>query len=129
MDCSAEFISKNGEGWEAVASTAVASVSIHDDVGIIRCPNEMFHEEPAMPMEVVSFLVQVFNLVILVHVSHVPEAVRNVRVPGGRTLIQNCVKKAGSLLAWCSQPQAVASETVQACLPHACSPRWIFLSW
>ena len=42
-------------------------------------------------------LVQVCDLVILVHGSHVPERRGKVRVPGGRTFMQNCVNRSRGL--------------------------------
>ena len=55
------------------------------------------------------------NLVVLVHGSHVPATRGKVTVPGGgRKFMQNCVKKAGSSLTWCSQPQAVVNTPVHS---------------
>ena len=85
----AEFIYEHVEGAKAVAGTGVRSVGIHDDVG----PDEKLHEEPAQPAVVASRLVQACDLVVLVHGSHVPETRGKVRVPGGRTFMQNCVKR------------------------------------
>ena len=68
-------------------------------VGIVCRPNEELHEEVAWPAGVVPCLVQMCNLVFLVHGSHVPATRGKVRVPGGRTFIQNCVKKPGAHLA------------------------------
>ena len=81
---------------------------------------EFIYEHVEGAKVVVPPLVQVCNLVVLVHGSHVPATRGKVRVSGGRTFMQNCVKKARSSLTWCSQPQAVARSTVQACPPHAC---------
>ena len=53
--------------------------------------------------------------------------VGKVRVPRGRTFMQNCVKIAGSSLTWCRQPQAVVWSTVRACPRHACS-QWTLSS-
>ena len=100
-----------------MAGTRVGSVGIHDDVGIVRDPNEELHEEPAWPAVVESRLVQACKLIVLVHGSHVPATRGKVRVLGGRTFMQNCVKKAGSSLTWCSQPQAVERSTVRAHMP------------
>ena len=71
-------------------------------------------EEPPQPEVVASRLVQARNLIILVHSSHVLATRCKVRVPGGRTLMQNSVTKAWSSLTctWCSQPQAVVRLTV-----------------
>ena len=115
----AEFIFEYVEGAKVVAGTAVRSIFIHDDVGVVRGPNEELHEEPVQPAVVASCLVQACNLVVLVHGSHVPAKRDKVIVHGGRTFMQNCVKKAGSSLTWCSQPQAVVQSTVRACPPHA----------
>ena len=49
---------------------------IHDNVGLVRCPDEKL---------------QACDLVVLVHSSHVPET--RGKVPGGRTFMQNCVKR------------------------------------
>ena len=89
----AEFIYEHMEGAKAVAGTGVGSVGIHDNVGIVRGPDEKLHEEPARPAVVASHLVKACDLVILVHSSHVPERRGKVRVPGGRTFMQNCVKR------------------------------------
>ena len=51
----------------------MGSVGIHDNVGIVRGPDEKLHEEPARPAVVASRLVQACNLAVLVHGSHVPE--------------------------------------------------------
>ena len=64
-----------------MAGTGVGSVGIHDN------------EEPALPAVVASHLVKACDLVVLVHGSHVPEKRGKVRVPGGRTFMQNCVKR------------------------------------
>ena len=66
MDCcavvadelQAEFIYEPVEGAKAVAGTGVGSVRIHDNVGIVRRPDEKLHEEPARPAVVASRLVQ-----------------------------------------------------------------------
>ena len=50
------------------------SVGFHDNVGIVCGPDEK-----------------------LVHGSHVPETRGKVRVPGGRTFMQNCVKRSRGL--------------------------------
>ena len=89
----AEFIYEHMEGAKAVAGTGVGSVGIHDNVGIVRSPDEKLHEEPARPAVVASHLVKACDLVVLVHSSHVPETRGKVRVPGGRTFMQNCVKR------------------------------------
>ena len=75
----------------------VRSVGIHDDVGVVGGPAEKLHEEPARPAVVASRLVQACDLVVLVHGSHVPETRGKVRVPGGRTFMQNCVKRSQGL--------------------------------
>ena len=93
----AEFIYEHVEGAKAVASTGVGSAGIHDDVGIVGGPDEKLHEEPAQPAVVASRLVQAYDLVILVHGSHVPETRGKVRVPAGRTFMQNCVKRSRGL--------------------------------
>ena len=93
----AEFIYEHVEGAKAVASMGVRSVGIHDDVGVVGSPDEKLHEEPARPAVVASRLVQACNLVVLVHGSHVPETRGKVRVPGGRTFMQNCVKRSRGL--------------------------------
>ena len=54
------------------------------------------NEQLAWPVVVASCLVKACNLVILVHGFYVPATRINVRVPG--TFMQNCVKKATSLL-------------------------------
>ena len=51
------------------------------------------HEEPARPAVVASRLVQACDLVVLVHGSHVPETRVKVRVPAGRTFMQDRVKR------------------------------------
>ena len=93
----AEFIYEHVEGAKAVASTGVRSVRIHDDVGVVGGPEEKLHEEPARPAVVASRLVQACDLVVLVDGSHVPETRGKVRVPGGRTFMQNCVKRSRGL--------------------------------
>ena len=93
----AEFICEHVEGAKAVAGIRVRSVGIHDDVGIVGGPDEKLHEEPARPAVVASHLVQACDLVVLVHGSHVPETRGKVRVPGGRTFMQNCVKRSRGL--------------------------------
>ena len=85
------------EGAKVVAGTRVRSVGIHDDVGIVGGPDEKLHEEPAGPAVVAFRLVQACDLVILVHGSHVPETRGKVRVPRGRTFMQNCVKRSRGL--------------------------------
>ena len=95
------------EGEEVVAVTGVGSVEINDDIGILSCLNEELHEEPAGPAVEASRRVQVCNLVVLVHSYHVPAKRSKGRVPGGRAFMQNCVKKAGSSLTWCTQTQDV----------------------
>ena len=46
--------------------------------------------------------------------------------------MQNCVKRAGNSLTWCSQPQAVVQSNVQACphMPDHCggSPRVVVVA-
>ena len=74
-------------------------------------PDNLLNEEPARPAVLASSLVQACDLVVLVHGSHVPETRGKVRVPGGRTFMQNCVKRSQGL-TWCSPPQAVAWSTV-----------------
>ena len=93
----AEFIYEHVEGAKAVADTGVGSVGIHDNVGVVRGQDEKLHEEPSWPAVVASHLVQTCDLVVLVHGSHVPETRGKVRVPGGRTFMQNCVKRNGGL--------------------------------
>ena len=93
----AEFLYKQVEGAKAVAGTGVGSVGIHDNIGIVGGPDEKLHEEPARPAVVASRLVQACDLVILVHGSHVPETRGKVRVPGGRTFMQNGVKRSRGL--------------------------------
>ena len=105
MDCcavvadelQAEFIYKYVEGAKAVAGMRVGSVGIHDNVGVVRSPDEELHEENAWPAVVASRLVQACDLVVLVHGSHVPETRGKVRVPGGRKFKQNCVKRSQGL--------------------------------
>ena len=89
----AEFIYEHVEGAKAVAGPGVRSVGIHDDVGIVGGPDEKLHEEPARPAVVASCLVQACDLVVLVHGSHVPETRVKVRVPAGRTFMQDRVKR------------------------------------
>ena len=67
----AEFICKHVEGTKVVANTGVGSIGIHDDVGIVRSPNEELPEKPELPAVVGSCLIQACNLVFLVHSSHV----------------------------------------------------------
>ena len=93
----AEFIYEHVEGAKAVAGTGMGSVGIHDNVGVVRGPDEKLHEEPARPAVVASCLVQACDLVVLVHGSHVPETRGKVRVPGGRTFMQDCVKRSRGL--------------------------------
>ena len=93
----AEFIYEHVEGAKAVAGTRVGSVGIHDNVGVVHGTDEDFHEQPARPAVVASRLVQACDLVVLVHGSHVPETRGKVRVPGGRTFMQNCVKRSWGL--------------------------------
>ena len=92
-----EFIYKHVEGAKAVAGTRVGSVGIHDNVGVVHGPDEELHEEPAGPAVVASRLVQACDLVVLVHGSHVPETKGKVRVPAGRTFMQNCVQRSRGL--------------------------------
>ena len=96
-DLQAEFIYEHVEGAKAVANTRVGSVGIHDNIFIVRGQDEKLHEEPSRPAVVASHLVQTCDLVVLVHGSHVPETRGKVRVPGGRTFMQNCVKRSGGL--------------------------------
>ena len=95
----AEFIYmyEHVQGAKAVAGMGVGSVGIHDNVGVVCGPDEKLHEEPAQPAVVASRLVQTCDLVVLVHSSHVPETRGKVRVPGGRTFMQNCVKRSRGL--------------------------------
>ena len=93
----AEFIYEHVEGAKAVAGTRVGSVGIHDNVGVVRGPDEELHEQPARPAVVASRLVQACDLVVLVHGSHVPETRGKVRVPGGRTFMKNRVKRSRGL--------------------------------
>ena len=93
----AEFIYEHVKGVKALAGTGVGSVGIHDNVGIVGGPDEKLDEEPARPAVVASRLVQACDLVVLVHRSHVPETRGKVRVPGGRTFMQNCVKRSRGL--------------------------------
>ena len=65
---------------------------------IEHSPDEELHEVSARPAVVASHLVQACNLVILVHRSHVPATKGKGIVPGGRTFMQNCVKKARAYL-------------------------------
>ena len=103
MDCCAvvreellgEFIYRHVEGAEAMASTAVESVGIHDNVSVICVTNEELHDEPAQLVEMASHLVQSCRLVVLVDSFHVPATRGKVRV------------QAGSSLTVCNQPQAV----------------------
>ena len=88
-----EFIYEHVEGAKAVAGPGVRSVGIHDDVGIVGGPDEKLHEEPKRPAVVASCLVQACDLVVLVHGSHVPETRVKVRVPAGRTFMQDRVKR------------------------------------
>ena len=92
----AEFIYEHVEGAKAVASTVVGSVGIHDNVGVVRGPDEL-HEDPARPAVVASRLVQACDLVVLVQGFHVPETRGKVRIPGGRTFMENCVKRSQGL--------------------------------
>ena len=85
----AQFIYEHVEGAKAVACPGVRSVGIHDDVGVVGCPDEKLHEEPARPAVVASRLVQV----VLVHGSHVPETRVKVRAPAGRTFVKDRVKR------------------------------------
>ena len=117
MDCCAAtttHIHKQVEGVKAVANTGVGSVGIHDYVGVVHSPNEKLHGEPEQPA-VVASLVQACNVIFHVHGCHVPatrgKVTRNTR---GQTFMQNCVKKAGSLLTWCRQTQTLTQSTVQA---------------
>ena len=93
----AEFTYEHVEGAKAVSGTGVGSLGIHDNVGVVPCPDEKLHEEPARPAVVASRLVQLCDLVILVHGSYVPETRDKVREPGGRTFMQNCVKRSRGL--------------------------------
>ena len=93
----AEFIYEHVEGAKVVAGPGVRSVGIHDDVGVVGGPDEKLHEKPARPAVVASRLIQACDLVVLVHCSHVPEMRGKVRVPGGRTFMQNCVKRSRGL--------------------------------
>ena len=93
----AEFIYKHVESAKAVAGTRVGSVGIHDNVHVVRGPDEKLHEQPVRPAVVASRLVQVCDLVVLVHGSYVPETRGKVRVPRGRTFMQNCVKRCQAL--------------------------------
>ena len=93
----AEFIYEHVEGAKAVGGMRVRSVEMHDDVGIVGGPDEKLHEEPAQPAVVASCLVQACDLVVLVQGSHVPETRGKVRVPGGRTFMQKCVKRSRGL--------------------------------
>ena len=77
-----ESIYEHVEGAKAVAGTRVGSAGIHDYVGVVCGPNEELYEEPAWQEVVASRLVQVCNLVILVHGSHVPATRGKVRVTG-----------------------------------------------
>ena len=61
----AEFIYEHVEGAKAVAGTRVGSVGIHDDVGVVRGPDEELHEQPVRPAVVASRLVQACDLVVL----------------------------------------------------------------
>ena len=85
------------ESVAGVAGTGVRSVGIHDDVGVVGGPDEKLHEELVWPAVVASRLVQACNLVVLVDGSHAPETRGKVRVPGGRTFMQNCVKRSRGL--------------------------------
>ena len=123
----AEFIYEHVEGAKAVANTGVGSVGIHDNVGIVRGQDEKLHEEPSRPAVVVSHLVQTCDLVVLVHGSHVPETRGKVRVPGGRTFMQNCVKRSGGLTYLVFSTTSVARSTARAGPPHACS-QWTLSS-
>ena len=78
---------------ESGGRPGVRSVGIHDDVGAVGGPDEKLHDEPAWPAVVASRLVQACDLVVLVHGSHVPEMRGKVRVPRGRTFMQDCVKR------------------------------------
>ena len=73
----------------------MGSVGILDNVGVVRGPDKKLHEEPVQPAVVASLLVQACDLVVLVHGSHVPET--RGKVPGGRTFMQNCVKRSRGL--------------------------------
>ena len=75
----------------------VGSVGIHDYVVVVCGLNEELHEEPARPAVVASPLVQACNLIVLVHGSHLPATRGKVRVPGGSTFMQNCVKRSREL--------------------------------
>ena len=93
-----------GPGFAAVDCCAVVADELqaefiyeHDNVGVVRCPDEELHEQPARPAVVASRLVQACDLVVLVHGSHVPETRGKVRVPGGRTFMKNCVKRSRGL--------------------------------
>ena len=93
----AEFIYEHVEGAKAVAGMRVGAVGIHDNVGVVCCPDEELHEQPERPAVVASHLVQACDLVVLVQGSHVPEMRGKVRVPGGRTFMKNCVKRSQGL--------------------------------
>ena len=93
----AGIIYKHVEGSKALAGTGVGSVGIHDNVGVVRSPDEKLHKEPVQPAIVASHLVQACDLVVLVHGSHVTETRGKVRVPGGRTFMKNCVKRSRGL--------------------------------
>ena len=92
-----QFIYEHVEDAKAVAGMGVGSVGIHDNVGVVHGPDQKLHEEPALPAVVASHLVQACDLVVLVHGSHVPEMRGKVRVPGGRTFMQNCLKRSREL--------------------------------
>ena len=102
------------EGAKALAETGVGSVGIHDNVGVVPGPDEKLHEEPAGPAVVASRLVQACDLVFLVHGSHVPETRGKVRVPGGRTFMQNCVKRSRGLTYLAQLREPVPHTPVQS---------------
>ena len=67
----------------------LGSVGFYDYVGVVHSPDEELHKEPAQPAVVAFRLVQACDLVVLVQGSHVPPTRGKVRVPGGRTFMQN----------------------------------------
>ena len=86
-----------GSCLKAVAGTGVGSVGIHDNVGVVRGPDEKLHEEPARPAVVASCLVQACDLVVLVHGFMYLKQEAKLEYPRGRTFMQNFLKRSQGL--------------------------------
>ena len=96
----AEFIYEHVEGAKTVASMGVGSVGNHDNVVIVRGPDEKLHKEPGRPAVVASRLVQACDLVVLVHISHVPETRGKVTSNQRQNIhAKLCEKKSGANLS------------------------------